>query len=71
MAIGKILDLSDKISAGLIFGVHFEKKSKKRKKCFQKKPILYCCMIEKIFFSKTKDEIDYNKRSKTMPMPVS
>jgi hypothetical protein len=28
-------------------------------------------MIEKIFFFETKDEIDYNKRSKTMPMPVS
>jgi hypothetical protein len=54
MAIGKVLDLGDKISAGLIFGVHFGKKSKKRKKCFQKKPILYCCMIEKIFFFENK-----------------
>ena len=33
VAIGKILDLSDKM-------VHFEKKNKKRKKCFQKKPVL-------------------------------
>jgi hypothetical protein len=71
MAIGKILDLGDKISAGLIFGVHFGKKSKNVKKCFQKKPILYCCMMKKYFFLKTKDETDYNKRSKTMPMPVS
>ena len=45
VAIGKILDLSDKIYTGGIFGVHFEKKTKKRKKCFQKKPVFYCIVV--------------------------
>jgi hypothetical protein len=44
-------------------------------KMFQKKPtgILYCIVVrlKKYFFPKTKDETDYNKHSKTMPMPVS
>ena len=71
MAVGKILDLGDKISAGGNIWGSFWKKSKNRKKCFQKKPILYVVWLKKYFFSKTKDEIDYNKRSKTMPMPVS
>ena len=71
MAIGKILDLSDKIYTGENIWGRFWKRSKKRKKCFQKKPILYCCMIEKIFFSKTKDEIDYSKCYKTTSMPFS
>ena len=70
MAIGKILDLSDKICAGRIFEVDFEK-NQKNVKNVSKKNLLYWCMIEKIFFSKTKDEIDYSKCYKTMTMPVS
>ena len=71
MAIGKILDLSDKISAGGNIWGRFWKKSKKRKKCFQKKPILYCWWLKKYFFSKTKGEIDYSKCYKMISMPFS
>ena len=71
MAIGKIFDLSNKIYTGGNIWGRFCKKSKKRKKCFQKKPILYCWWLKKYFFSKTKGEIDYSKRYKTMTMPVS
>ena len=71
MAIGKILDLSDKISArGNIWG-WFWKKSKKRKNVSKKN--LYCIVVwlKKYFFSKTKDEIDYSKCYKTISMPFS
>ena len=71
MAIGKILKLSDKIYTGGNIWGWFWKKSKKRKKCFQKKPILYCWWLKKYFFSKTKGEIDYGKRYKTISMPFS
>ena len=56
---------------GEIFGVDFEKNQKNVKNVSKKN--LYCIVVwlKKYFFSKTKDEIDYNKRSKTMPMPVS
>ena len=39
---------------------------------FPKKTYIVLLMIEnKYFFSKTKGEIDYSKRYKTMTMPVS
>ena len=76
MAIGKILELSDKISAGRIFEVDFEKNQKNVKNVSKKN--LYCIVVEgmirvkkKYFFSKTKGEIDYSKRYKTMTLPVS
>ena len=53
VAIGKILDLSDKISSGRIFGVHFEKNQKNVKNVSKKN--LYCIVvIEKIFFFENK-----------------
>ena len=71
MAIGKILDLSDKISAGRIFEVDFEKNQKNVKNVSKKN--LYCIVVwlKKYFFSKTKDEIDYSKCYKTISMPFS
>ena len=44
MAIGKILDLGDKISAGGIFGVHFEKNQKTVKNVSKKN--LYCMLYD-------------------------
>ena len=38
---------------------------------FPKKTYIVLLLMKKYFFLKTKDETDYNKRSKTMPMPVS
>ena len=71
MTIGKILDLSDKISTGENIWGRFWKKSKNVKNV-SKKPILYCWWLKfKYFFSKTKGEVDYSKRYKTMTMPVS
>ena len=71
MAIGKILELSDKISAGRIFEVDFEKNQKNVKNVSKKN--LYCIVVwlKKYFFSKTKDEIDYSKCYKTISMPFS
>ena len=70
-----ILDLSDKIYTGGNIWVDFEKNQKNVKNVSKKKlyyNCLYCCMkIEKIFFSKTKDEIDYSKWYKTISMPLS
>ena len=70
MAIGKILELSDKISGGENIEVDFEKNQKnvKSKKYFQKK-ICIAVWLKKYFFSKTKDEIDYIKCYKTISMP--
>jgi hypothetical protein len=45
MAIGKILDLSDKISAEEIFGVYFEKNQKNVKNVFKKTPTTVYCIV--------------------------
>ena len=55
---------------GEIFGVDFEK-NQKNVKNVSKKTYIVLLMIEKIFFSKTKGEIEYSKRYKTMTVPVS
>ena len=53
MAFGKILELSDTISAGRIFEVDFEK-NKKNVKNVSKKTYIVLLMIEKIFFFENK-----------------
>ena len=54
MTIGKILDLSDKICAGRIFEVDFEKNQKNVKNVSKKTLFIVLLMIEKIFFFENK-----------------